>query len=103
VGRSDELRLCERWSSSAKSVFRFDRQAPVAKSSRAGIPRLKWSRDQAGDRLHFWPFDGWQPVPGKSLVAEVYPSIFRNRCRREGRTADERVLADLEGWILRIR
>ena len=29
--------------------------------------------------LHFWPFDGWAVPDGKSVVAEVYPSIFRNR------------------------
>jgi len=38
TGNPDELRLCERWTSSAKSVFQFDMQGSVAKSTHAGIP-----------------------------------------------------------------
>jgi hypothetical protein len=37
----------------------------------------------AGDRVHFWPFDGWQPSAGKAAVAEVYPSLFRNLYPKE--------------------
>jgi hypothetical protein len=79
VGRANEYRLGERWTSSAKSVFHFDVQGSVAKSTHAGIPWLKRIRDEAGGRVHFWPFDGWQPPAGKAVIAEVYPSIFRNR------------------------
>jgi uncharacterized protein with HEPN domain len=89
VGSPQWLRICELWTSSAKSVFQFDVKGSVAKSSHAGIPWLKWLRDRAGDRLHFWPFDGWDPAPGKSIIVEVYPSIFRNRYERDGHTADE--------------
>jgi len=89
VGATTWLRLCEQWTSSAKSVFQFDMQGSVAKSSHAGVPWLMWLRDQAADRLHFWPFDGWQPEPTKFVIAEVYPSIFRYRYPREGRTVDE--------------
>lgn len=99
VGRGDELRLCERWTSSAKSVFQFDMQGSVAKSSHAGIPWLKWLRDQAGDRLHVWPFDGWRPDPGKSVIAEVYPSLFRRRYPPEGRTADEQDACATARWM----
>ncbi len=90
-------------------------------------------REEVGDLVHFWPFDGWQVPAGKSVIAEVYPSIFRNRFAREDRTpdqqdayaitrwlkemdargrleqyfqppltAEERSVADLEGWILGI-
>lgn len=38
VGEPTEFRLCERWTSSAKSVFHFDAQGQVATSSHAGIP-----------------------------------------------------------------
>jgi len=55
VGEASELRLCERWTSSAKSVFHFDVQGSVAKSTHAGIPWLKRLRDEAGERIHFWP------------------------------------------------
>lgn len=48
VGDASELRLCERWSSSAKSVFHVDVQGSVAKSTHAGIPWLKRLRHEAG-------------------------------------------------------
>lgn len=38
TGRGTEFRLCERWTSSARSVFHFDVQGQVAKSTHAGIP-----------------------------------------------------------------
>jgi len=85
----DALRLTERWTASARSVFLFDVQGVSAKAAHAGIPWLKWLRDEVGDRLHFWPFDGWQ-VPGdKSVIVEVHPSIFRRRYARERREPDE--------------
>ena len=88
VGWATEFRLCERWTSSAKSLFNFEVQGQVAKSTHAGIPWLRHIRRQVGDLIHFWPFDGWEIPEGKSAIAEVYPSIFRNRYPPEGRTAD---------------
>lgn len=38
IGDPSEFRLCERWTSSAKSVFQFDVQGSVAKSTHTGIP-----------------------------------------------------------------
>lgn len=38
TGNPTDLRLTEQWTSSAKSVFRFDVQGSVAKSTHAGIP-----------------------------------------------------------------
>jgi hypothetical protein len=29
--------------------------------------------------IHFWPFDGWAVPEDRSVIAEVCPSIFRNR------------------------
>lgn len=99
VGEATELRLCERWTSSAKSVFLFDVQGSVAKSTHAGIPWLKRLRNEAGDLIHFWPFDGWQPAPGKAVIAEVYPSIFRHRFLRQERTADEQDAYVVARWM----
>jgi hypothetical protein len=39
------------------------------------------------------------PAPGKSVVAEVYPSIFRNRYPREGRTADKQDACATARWM----
>jgi hypothetical protein len=91
VGDPSALRLCERWTSSAKSVFRFDVQGSVAKSTHAGILWLRFLCEQAGDPLFFWPFDGWQPPQGKSVIAEIYPSIFRNRYPKGTRTPMNRM------------
>lgn len=100
TGTTDELRLCERWSSSAKSVFQFDVQGSVAKSTHAGIPWLRFLRERLGKRLFFWPFDGWQPPADASVIAEVYPSIFRNRyASKSGLTPDERDAYAVARWL----
>lgn len=99
TGDSTEFRLCERWTPSAKSVFQFGVQGQVAMSTHAGIPWLKRLRDEAGDRIHFWPFDGWQPAPGKAVIAEVYPSIFRRRYPAEGRSGDQQDAYAVARWM----
>jgi hypothetical protein len=48
---------------------------------------LKENWGSAG-RPHFWPFDGLEESVDKPVVAEVYPSLFRRRDRKAGRTAD---------------
>jgi hypothetical protein len=103
TGSDKEFRLTERWTSSAKSVFLFGVQGSVAKSTHAGIPWLRYIRQQAGDKLHFWPFDGWEVPDGKSVVAEVYPSIFRNRYPRptgaDERTPDQHDAYAVARWL----
>ena len=118
----------------AKSVFHFDVQGAVAKSTHAGLPWLRFLRQSLGQAVHFWPFDGWVPRSGVHVVAEVYPALWRGCYPVEGRTpdqqdaysasrwlqeadregklkqffdpplaADERVTAEVEGWILGVR
>ncbi len=99
TGSNGELRITEQWTSSAKSVFQFDVQGSVAKSTYAGLPWLRRIRQEAGDRIHFWPFDGWNVPAGKSLLAEMFPSIFRNRYPREGRTADQQDAYCVARWL----
>ncbi len=99
IGAPDELRLCERWTSSAKSVFQFDVQGQVAKSTHAGIPWLRRIREEVGDRVHLWPFDGWSPAPDKAVIAEVYPSILRKRYAAENRTPDEHDAYSVARWL----
>ncbi len=67
----------------AKSVFHFDVKGSVAKSTHAGIPWLRYIRQHAKDHVHFWPFDGWSVLPGRSVVAEVYPSCGANHSRAQ--------------------
>ena len=98
TGNAKELRLTERWTSSAKSVFQFDVQGSVAKSTHAGIPFLLQLR-KAFPLLHFWPFDGFEVSQGQSVVAEIYPSIFRNRYLRDSRTVDQQDAYSVCRWM----
>ena len=96
---SERLRLCEKWTSSAKSVYQFGMSGQVATSSHAGIPWLRRLRRDLGEAVHFWPFDGWTPPPGRHVVAEVYPSILRNRFPRGGRNADQQDAYAVAEWL----
>lgn len=75
MGNARWRRLTEERAGSAKSVFHFDVQGSVAKSTHAGIPWLRFIRQKLGPRVHFWPFDAWDIPPGRSAIAEVYPAL----------------------------
>jgi hypothetical protein len=74
MGETTWLRLTERWTATAKSVFLFDVQGSVAKSTFAGLPWLLYMRNECKLPVHFWPFDGWEVAGGNSVVAEVCPA-----------------------------
>jgi hypothetical protein len=116
-------RLTEIRVRAAKSVFRFDVQGQVAKSTHAGLPWLLHLRRHLGRQVHFWPSDGWQIPPGRSAVVEVYPlngrttdqhdaysvAAWLRQTDLDGRlqgflspslTPSERRVAEVEGWIL---
>ena len=101
TGRAAELRLCETWTAGAKSVFWFDVNGSVAKSTHAGIPWLHRLRrcPATRDLVHWWPFDGFAVPDSKSVVAEVFPSIFRRRYARECRTTDEHDAYATARWL----
>ena len=67
----------------------FDHTGSVAKSTHAGIPWLRLIRHRIGDRVHIWPFDGWDIPSGCSAIAEVYPALWSRTFAREGRTGDQ--------------
>ena len=75
MGNARWRRLTEERAGGAKSVFHFDVQGSVAKSTHAGIPWLRFIRQRLGARVHFWPFDGWDIPAGRSAIAEVYPAL----------------------------
>jgi len=89
MGNSRWRRLTEERAGGAKSVFHFDVQGSVAKSTHAGIPWLRFIRGRLGEPVHFWPFDGWDIPAGRSAVAEVYPALWSRGFARESRTADQ--------------
>ena len=95
------LRLCECWTAGAKSVFWFDVQGSVAKSTRAGIPWLQCMRRDAAlcEMVHFWPFDGFKVPEGRSVIAEVYPSLFAKRYAKDDRTGDQQDAYATARWL----
>lgn len=62
----------------------------VAHSTHAGLPWLRRLRKSVSrDKVHFWPFDGFCVGDEKSVVAEVYPSLFSRRYPQLERTEHE--------------
>ena len=59
-----------------KSVFHFDCQGSVAKSTHSGIPWLLFLRERLGKDVHFWPFDGFSPPELRSTFVEAYPALY---------------------------
>lgn len=100
-GDAKELRLCEQWTATAKSVFLFDVQGSVAKSTHAGLPWLLWLREmpKSGTPVHFWPFDGFEVPEGHSVIAEAYPALYKRRFSKDGRTADEQDAWSIAAWM----
>jgi hypothetical protein len=99
MGNSRWRRLTEVCAGGAKSVFHFDVQGSVAKSSHAGIPWLRHIRRELGSRVHFWPFDGWDIPNGKSAIAEVYPAIWRRGFARVDRDPDQHDAYCIAAWL----
>jgi hypothetical protein len=85
----------------AKSVFQFDVQGAVAKSTHAGIPWLLYLRKHSARTrpIHFWPFDGWNVPPGRSVVAEVYPRLWSANYPREGRDPHQHDAYSVAAWM----
>jgi hypothetical protein len=101
MGNARWRRLTEERAGSAKSVFHFDVQGSVAKSTHAGIPWLRFIRQRLGQRVHFWPFDGWDIPAGRSAIAEVYPSLWSRSFASERRTADQHDAFCIAAWLSR--
>lgn len=90
-GNARWRRLAEQKSKGAKSVFHFGVPGAVASSTHAGIPWIQYLRNhpKLSGQLHFWPFDGWAPKVGCSVIAEVYPSLWSKRWERKTPTQDQ--------------
>ena len=99
TGNARWRRVTEQRAGSAKSVFHFDVQGSVAKSTHAGIPWLLFLRAQIGARLHFWPFDGWSIPAGTSAVVEVYPSLWKHTFPAHNRTPDQQDAFAVASWL----
>jgi len=92
-------RVTEVRAGAAKSVFHFDVKGSVAKSTHAGLPWLRYIRQRLPGRVHFWPFDGWTPPSGRSVIAEVYPSLWSRGFPRGSRTPDQQDAWSVAEWM----
>lgn len=101
LGSSRWRRLAEIRARGAKSVFHFDVQGSVAKSTHAGIPWLRQLRQESKGRVHFWPFDGWHFPAERSVVAEVYPALWNRSFPTEGRDAHQQDAYAITAWMRR--
>ena len=101
MGNARWRRLTEERAGGAKSVFHFDVQGSVAKSTHSGIPWLRFIRQRLGAAVHFWPFDGWDIPSGRSAIAEVYPALWSRNYATEGRTGDQHDAFSIAAWLSR--
>ena len=101
MGNTRWRRLTEERAGGAKSVFHFDVQGSVAKSTHSGIPWLRFIRQRLGKRVHFWPFDGWHIPAGRSAIAEVYPALWSRSFARADRTGDQHDAYSIAVWLSR--
>jgi predicted DNA-binding transcriptional regulator AlpA len=92
-------RITELHARTAKSVFQFNVTGSVAHSTHAGLPWLLHLRKQLGQRLHFWPFDGWAIPSGVSAIAEVYPALWKRGFPSEGRTSHQQDAFAVAEWM----
>ena len=99
MGDSRWRRLTEERSRSAKSVFHFGAQGCVGHSTHAGLPWLRYLRQQLGSWVHFWPFDGWEPPAACSVIAEVYPRLWNREQPSDGRTGDQQDAYSVARWM----
>jgi hypothetical protein len=98
-GNTRWRRLTDVRAGGAKSVFHFDVQGSVAKSTHAGLPWLLHLRRLLGTRVHFWPFDGWTIPPGRSAVVEVYPALWNRAFARVEPTPDQQDAFAAAAWL----
>ena len=98
-GNARWRRLTDERAPGAKSVFHFDVQGSVAKSTHAGLPWLRYLRQQLGGRVHFWRFDGWEIPTARSVVAEVYPRLWSGSFEREDRNPDQQDAYSVAAWM----
>ncbi len=101
MGNARWRRLTEECAGSAKTVFHFDVQAQVAKSTHVGIPRLRFIRQRFGKHVYFWPFDGWDIPAERSAIAEVYPALWSRGFANEERTGNQQDAFSIAAWLSR--
>ena len=78
MGNPGWMRLTDERCRAARSAFQFEGQGKVAAATHAGLPWILFLKRQLGERLHVWPFDGWEIPVSKSALVEVRPAVWRD-------------------------
>jgi hypothetical protein len=53
-----------------------------------------------GEKIHFWPFDGWDIPPKRPAIVEAYPSIWRRgRIAPANMTDDQYDAHTIADWL----
>jgi antitoxin (DNA-binding transcriptional repressor) of toxin-antitoxin stability system len=98
-GESKWRRRTDERASGAKSVFHFGVPGSVAHSTHAGLPWLLAIRQRLGAKVHFWPFDGWTIPAGRSVVAEVYPALWKEDVPLKGLNPHQQDAYRVAAWM----
>jgi hypothetical protein len=100
AGNTRWRRMTEQRAGSAKSVFHFNVQGSVAKSTHAGrAPALLYLRRHLGSRLHFWPFDGWSIPHEQVCRRRGLPSLWKHAFPADDRTPDQHDAYAVASWL----
>ena len=99
IGDPNWRRVTDGYARGAKSVFRFIGQGQVGHSTHAGLPWLRYIRNELGASVHLWPFDGWKIPNGKSAIAEVYPALWSRRFSPADRNPHQQDAYSVAGWL----
>jgi hypothetical protein len=101
TGLPNEMRLTDLWAGAMRSVFLFHGHGATAGVTHAGLPWLRFLRrhPKLQNRLHFWPFDGFEVPPHRSVIVEVYPPILRRRYRVDNRMPHQQDAFAVASWL----
>ena len=101
MGNHRWQRLTEVRAGGARSVFHCEVPGQAAHSTHAGLPWPRFIRRRLGDRVHFWPFDGWEVPAGRSsAVVEVHPTRWAHLFPRDAnRTRDQHDAYYIAAWL----
>lgn len=103
-GEADWFRLTEKRAKSEgfqpkPTLYLKALPGTVAFSTHAGLPWLLYLRRRLGNRVWFWPFDGWSPAAGKSVIVEVYPRLWSRGFQKEARSNDQHDAYSVARWL----
>jgi hypothetical protein len=97
VDHTPGWRLTDRWAPGTQDPLGIRTYRPVSHSTFKGIRQLGRLRAMAD--FHLWPFDGWEPAAGGSVVAEGFPYLVRRRVPTMSGHRDEQDAAALAAFL----